>query len=103
MNHRLRPPPLAICSLVSLQPASSFEAVSVPGYVPGAAADGSSRLLACYDAQGPPPLDHVSPAALPARAQRGLGLGAAPCTAHRDAILDLKALDLPSKLMLSSG
>jgi hypothetical protein len=53
----------------------------------------------CYDAEVPA-RHNVVPSHLPLREQRGLVL---PSGAHTDAILDLKSVDLPHKMMLSSS
>jgi hypothetical protein len=52
----------------------------------------------CYDADVPS-LENVVSSHLPTREQRGL---VSPSNAHNDAILDLKGIDLPTKMMLSS-
>lgn len=59
----------------------------------------ASSLLVCYDAEVPA-RHNVVPSHLPLREQRGLVL---PSGAHTDAILDLKSVDLPHKMMLSSS
>jgi len=58
-----------------------------------------SRLFVCRDNAAPPP-EAASPTDVPLLDQRG---PVAPPTAHRDAILDLKSIDLPIKMMLSSS
>jgi len=87
------------------QPRPVFDALRVanndtPGLVdtfPDASC--ASSLLVCYDAEVPA-RHNVVPSHLPLREQRGLVL---PSGAHTDAILDLKTVDLPRKMMLSSS
>lgn len=72
------------------QPRPAFDAVTFPAHP-------DSSLLVCFDADVPN-RDHVVPAHLPTLAQRGL---VPPMSGHQDAVLDLKGLDLPTKMMLS--
>jgi phosphoinositide-3-kinase regulatory subunit 4 len=76
------------------QPRPTYDAL--PDKV--AHSDGTaSSLFVCYDADVPS-RENVVPAHLPLREQRGL---AAASVSHGDAVLDLKGIDLPSKMMLS--
>lgn len=68
-----------------------YDTVGVPGFP-------ENTLFVCYDAEIPSRA-HVVPSHLPIREQRGM---LSPSNAHADAILDLKGLDLPTKMMLSS-
>jgi hypothetical protein len=56
-----------------------------------------NSLFVCYDAEVPNP-ENVVPSQLPIREQRGLVM---PSNCHTDAVLDLKSIDFPSKMMLS--
>ena len=69
-----------------------------PTYDAPAAGDGSAFFV-CTDHRAPPP-DALDPADAPHLMQRG---PVAPPSAHKDAVLDLKSIDLPLKLMLSSS
>ena len=55
------------------------------------------RLFTCYDATMPTPETTIA-AHLPQRQQRG---PIPASTNHRDAVLDLKMVELPMKMMLS--
>lgn len=69
-----------------------------PTYDAPAAGNGSAFFV-CTDHRAPPP-DALDPADAPHLMQRG---PVAPPSAHKDAVLDLKSIDLPLKLMLSSS
>ena len=69
-----------------------------PTYDAPAAGDGSAFFV-CTDHRAPP-TDALDPADAPHLMQRG---PVAPPSAHKDAVLDLKSIDLPLKLMLSSS
>jgi len=75
---------------LSQQPRPTFDSVTFP-------ANPASSLLLCFDADIPM-RNQVVPSRLPTLEQRGL---VAPYQGHKDAVLDLKGLDLPTKMMLS--
>jgi len=99
------------------QPRPAYDAIPVPdaslhtegmpsvqyGARGGATTDGGSghdtRLFVCYDAEVPS-VESVVPSHLPMREQRGIQ---SPPTSHHDAVLDLKSVGLPTKMMLSSS
>ena len=82
--------PLLLISPFFLQPRPTFDTVTFP-------ANPASSLLLCFDADVPM-RNHVVPSRLPTLEQRGL---VPPYQGHKDAVLDLKGLDLPTKMMLS--
>ena len=72
------------------QPRPTYDSIPLP-------LQPDSTLFVCFDTDVPS-RDNVVPSHLPVREQRGL---VAPSVAHNDAVLDLKGIDLPSKMMLS--
>ena len=82
-----------VSGLAQGQPRPAYDSVrSINGEVLA-----ENSIFVCYDAEVPSP-ENVVPSHLPVREQRGLVL---PSNCHTDAILDLKSVDLPSKMMLS--
>ena len=78
-------------------PRPSYESPRVARGGTGGGEVTDSRFFVCRDAEPAPP--EATPSGdLPLAEQRG---AVAPPTAHRDAILDLKSIDLPIKMMLS--